>query len=57
MTKQSKHPESFLEIYDGLTLALDATAGERLSATNRREARSYMRAALRDLNEIMEVVQ
>ena len=43
------------EIHDCLTLALDATERPGRYAQSDREARSYMRSALRRVNKLIEV--
>lgn len=45
--------ETINEIRDCLTLALDATAGERVARVNLIEARSYIRTALRSTGSLM----
>jgi len=43
------------EIHDCLTLALDATERPRGYSQPEREARSYMRSALRQVGKLIEV--
>lgn len=43
------------EIHDCLTLALDATARPTGYSQDEREARSYVRTALRNVNKLIEV--
>lgn len=45
------------EIHDCLVLALDASERPRGYTSSEREARSYTRAALRQVNRIMEASQ
>ncbi|MBV1865824.1 MAG: hypothetical protein KUG74_15515 [Rhodobacteraceae bacterium] len=46
--------EKINDIHDCLVLALDATDGQRVQRTSLTEARSYMRAALRDTSSMIE---
>lgn len=43
------------EIHDCLTLALDATERPTGYSASEREARSYVRSALRQVNKLIEV--
>ena len=47
---------SLHEIYDNLVLALDASESARGYTQAQREARSYMRTALRRVGKLMEGV-
>lgn len=48
--------ESLLNIHDSLTLALDASERASGYTQSEREARSYVRSALRRVNKLMEGV-
>lgn len=48
--------ESLLNIHDSLTLALDASERPSGYTHSEREARSYVRSALRRVNKLMERV-
>lgn len=49
--------ERLAELHDCITLALDATERRGGYSQTEREARSYMRAALRNTRKLMEVAQ
>ncbi len=48
--------ETLAEIHDALVLALDASERQRSYTQAEREARSYVRAALRRVGKLMEGV-